>query len=214
MARTGDLFGKIGSLANAQRGYFTTAQAVERGVHRDALTRAVKSGRIERLDQGVYRIRHAGHDKHRWVRVPYMRLDPAARPATVMHSPRVWVSGRTAAAVHGYGAMSSPVLTFCSSRRIRVANDRAGGREFGELRITHLPEGVPSEDWVFRDGFALLSVERIASDLLLNEHVDGDHVGRFIRDAVRAGTTSPECLSLRVGVSVSNILQMVEHDYQ
>lgn len=200
-------------LVSSQNGYFTAAQAVHAGVSRAALTRAVKSRRIVRLDHGVYRVRYASHDEHQRIRVPYMRLDPLARPDTVMRCPRVWVAGKTAAEVYGYGVMTSPELAFCAARRIRPRNDRDRSRNHGFVRVTHVRGGIPSEDWTYRNGFALLSVERIAADLL-EHHADEDHVGRFMKDAVRDGATTPERLAFRTGRSLDDIFGYISSLYR
>ena len=51
---------RVGDLADAQRGYFTRAQAQREGIGDMHLQRAVKSRAIQRLDHGVYRISGAG----------------------------------------------------------------------------------------------------------------------------------------------------------
>ena len=44
--------------AAAQRGYFTTAQAAERGISRRALTWRAAHGSAERIEYGLYRLPH------------------------------------------------------------------------------------------------------------------------------------------------------------
>ncbi len=47
---------RLYSLADAQLGYFSTSQAEELGVDRRYLSHHVRSGNLERVDRGVYRL--------------------------------------------------------------------------------------------------------------------------------------------------------------
>lgn len=193
----GGALGRLGNLASSQRGYFTTSQAVSCGIPRSALTKAVRSGRVTRLDHGVYRAAHAGHDPLEWLRVPYMRLEPNADPASRMSCPEVWVAGCAATRIYGYGALAASVAEFCAKSRIRPRPDRSQRDGSVPVVVRHVPEGVPDGEWEYRGGFAVLSVERVAADLV-RDGQDWDHVGRFMRDAVRAGSTNAARLIARV----------------
>ena len=52
----------IEDLAISEGGVFTTAQAARLGIPRDALSYAARSGRIERVAQGAYRLASVADD--------------------------------------------------------------------------------------------------------------------------------------------------------
>jgi predicted transcriptional regulator of viral defense system len=168
---------RLSDLAASQQGYFTRAQAVREGVGDMAVKRAVKSGSIERLDHGVYRIAGAGHDPHRRLRVAWLRLttELSARERTLR--PHLWVSHRSAAGLFDLGVVIADAPEFISDRRLQPRAD---------IKIHVRSSGLGRHDWTVRDGFAVTTPARTIADLAA-DHMDGGHLGRVASDTLARG---------------------------
>ncbi len=168
---------RLGAVAESQHGYFTRAQAVREGVGDMVLLRAVKSGAIERLDHGVYRIAGAGYDPHQQLRVAWLRLTPelSARERTLR--PHLWVSHRSAAGLFDLGVTIADVPEFVSDRRLQTR---------AKVRIHLRSGGLQREEWTVHDGFAVTTPARTIADLVA-DHMDGGHLGRIVADALARG---------------------------
>lgn len=164
-------------MAESQHGYFTRAQAVREGVDDMALQRAVKSGAIERVDHGVYRIAGAGHDPHRQLRAAWLRLTPelSARERTLR--PHLWVSHRSAAGLFDLGVAIVDVPEFISDRRLQTR---------ANIKIHRRSGGLHRDEWTVHDGFAVTTPARTIADLAA-DHMDGGHLGRIVADALARG---------------------------
>jgi hypothetical protein len=183
----------LGAIPSAQHGYFTRVQARQVGLEDFQLTRATAGGFIDRVGHGVYRAAGAGHDDLQSLRVEWLRLDPARLPLDRVLSPTVWVSDRSAAAVYRCGAFVENGYSFISSRRCQ------SGRL---VRVRHRARGLGADDWTVVDGFAVTTVARTTKDLLA-AHVDRNHIGRFVRDALAKGHVTPERLRSQLGFDPS-----------
>ena len=142
-----------------------------------ALQRAVRSGAIERLDHGVYRIAGAGYDPHQQLRVAWLRLTPelSARERTLR--PHLWVSHRSAAGLFDLGVVIADVPEFISDRRLQARVD---------VKIHRRSRGLRREEWTVHDGFAVTTPARTIADLVA-DHMDGGHVGSIVADALARG---------------------------
>jgi len=190
---------EIARIAETQDGLVTTRQAVRVGVPRLSLARLAEAGDVERLTQGVYRVRGADADQYTDLRAAWLAADPArtaAERAADLDHPIV-VSHRSAAAVHGIGnmyadrhEMTAPVRK--QSRRSDVAVHRAE---------------VPRSDIAIARGMLVTTIERTIADLARTEPELGD-VADALADAYRRGAVDLEALApmldasaLRHGVS-------------
>lgn len=181
---------RLGDLADAQRGYFTRAQATRGGVDDMVLQRATKSGSIERLGHGVYRIAGAGRDPHQLLRVAWLRLAPTLSPRERTLRPHLWVSHRSAARLLDLGVVAADVPEFISDRRIQTRAD---------VVVRVRSEGIERPEWMVHDGFAVTTPGRIVADLAA-DRMDGGHLGRIASDAlVKALTTRHELESVLAG---------------
>ena len=140
------LASRMRDLADAQAGYFTRAQARRQGVDDMALQRAARSGAVERLDRGVYRVSGAGQDLHQWLRVCWLRLTPDLTPRERTLHPHLWVSHRSAAALLDLGVVATDAPEFISTGRLQTR---------AEVRIRVRPGGLSRNEWMVHDGFAL-----------------------------------------------------------
>ncbi len=71
-----DTYNKLYEIAEAQAGYFTTAQAETVGVDRKRLARYVVAGRLERVRRGVYRLAPFPHSAHEDLFVAWLETGP------------------------------------------------------------------------------------------------------------------------------------------
>lgn len=191
---------QLGDVPAAQRGYFTRAQASEVGIEDFELTRSVSYGFIERVGHGVYRVVGAGQDPHADLRVAWLRLDPSTPPQRRLLKPQIWVSHESAAALHGFGVFLADTPTFIARARLQPGSG---------VKVARRSKGLPRSQWIVRDGFAVTSVERTAADLYASV-TDGGHLGRFIIDAARAGSTDLDAISTALGIGRVEVDAMVD----
>lgn len=168
---------RLAAVTEAQAGYFTRAQAAENGVADFELERATDYEQIERLDVGVYRLVGAPAALFEDLRVAWLRLTPAVAPIDRIMRPKLWVSHRSAAVVHGFGDFIADRPEFTATKRLQARTD---------FRLTVRRDGLERTDWVIREGFAVTSVARTFKDLIADA-VDGGHLGRFAQDALTSG---------------------------
>ncbi len=189
----------LGDVADAQRGYFTRAQAATEGVDDMRLQRSVHNGSIKRLDHGVYRITGAGQDPHQAIRVAWLRLSPDESPRERTQRPHLWVSHRSAARLLDLGVVAADVPEFITDRRIQTKADVV-------LRIRS--GGLKRSEWMIFDGFAVTTPARTVADLAA-DRMDGGHLGRIASDAIERGMISREELELAVAgkIDVASIIE-------
>ncbi len=191
---------QLEDIPEAQRGYFTRAQASQTGIADYDLTRSASKGFIHRVGHGVYRVAGAPEDHLSDLRVAWLRLRPELSPRQRVLRPSIWVSHESAASVHGLGVFLADTPTFTSSLRLQPSSG---------VKVYRRSDGIPRSDWTVVDGFAVTNVNRTAADLYA-AGVDGGHLGRFINDATQAGVTSLEQVSSVVGVSTSEFAALVD----
>lgn len=131
-------------LAELCRGYFTTAQAAERGVSRRVLSYYVRHGALERVQRGVYRVVVCARHQYEPVLVACLW---AGAPVAASHE--------TALVVHGVldGDVDPVHVT---------VDHRFSGRS---ARIQVHRKALPNADVTRRDGLAVTTVERAFRDL-------------------------------------------------
>lgn len=71
-----ETYNTLYQIAEAQAGYFTTAQAEEVGVDRKRLARYVAAGRLERVRRGVYRLAPFPRSAHEDLFVAWLETGP------------------------------------------------------------------------------------------------------------------------------------------
>jgi predicted transcriptional regulator of viral defense system len=118
-------------LADAQLGYFTTAQAEEAGVDRRYLAHHLGSGNIERAERGIYRLRHYPARRFEDVMVAVLW---AGEGAVASHE--------SALAIYGLADAMPPIIHLTLPRRFR-------GRRKG-VAVHRAP--LPQDDVTIRDG--------------------------------------------------------------
>jgi len=157
---------RLYSLADAQLGYFSTSQAEELGVDRRYLSHHVRSGNLERVDRGVYRL-----------------LNYPSHPFEDVMATVLWVgdgavaSHDTALAIYGLADAMPAVIHITVPRRFR-------GSRPGVLihRAT-----LPADDVTVREGIPVTTPLRTILDVAADPAVAAAAAGEAIeRGLIRA----------------------------
>lgn len=165
----------ISELAASQHGMFTTAQAASFGVARDALAYLAKSGRLDRVAHGVYRLCGTPRDGCEDIRAAWLSADPKRLAFDRLRTPEdVVIGGRSAAAMHGLGDFFLAPFRFYAKHRI---NSRNQGVSFARRSIA-------PHDVTVIDGLPVTSKERTLLDL----YKDNEDPS-LLADALRAAFT-------------------------
>ncbi len=182
-----DTFDRLFGVAEAQAGYFTTAQAKSVGVDRAQLSRYVTAGKLERVRQGVYRLKPFPHVPHEDLFIAWLATGP---DAVVSHD--------SALALHELSdvlptAIHLTVPRTASRRRpgLRLHTNRITAAEmthYGAMRITTAPRTIVD---VAADGLA---------DELVVQAVD---------QALSRALTSPEQLLAAAAPRGAAVLRLI-----
>ena len=143
------------------------------------LARLAKSGAVERVAHGVYRMRGTPADDHIDVRAAWLQLAP---DTTVWErsSDQGVVCRRSAAAVYGLGHLPADIHQF--TLPVRRQTRRADVRLY--------KAGLADNGWVRLAGLLVTRPSRIAADLLADRE-DPEAVAHVIADALRGIKDSP-----------------------
>lgn len=184
-----DALRALDARAAGQWGLVTTAQAKLDGVQGVQLLRLERSGALESVGHGVYRLAAFPPPEHLRIKVAWLRLDPGT-PARDRRTdgPRSGVVSRTSAcAVHGLGGRpDDPVELTVPSRR--TTRD--------ETVVLHCAR-MDAEDITVVDGLPVTTVPRTVVDLL-EDRADAARTGAFVAEAAARGLVRVDDLAPRV----------------
>lgn len=146
--------GTLGGIASQHWGLLTTREAEDAGVGRLQLSRLAKSGAIERVDHGIYRMAGAPPQEHEQMLAAWLVLDGEGfRPGT---QPAATLAGVAAARMHQIGEFWIDRIDFITPKRRTTRRDDI-----------HLRTGALTRDeWTLVDGLPVLTVERTLADLI------------------------------------------------
>lgn len=161
------------SLAEEQWSLVTTQQVKATGVAWSTLARQVRSGSLERVAHGVYRVRGAVEPEHLDLRAAWLQLGPDT-PGWERTPAQGVVSHRSAAALYGLGHLPAEVHEFTLPSRKQTRRD--------DVRLHR--GNLPDSSWITLHGLPVTRPHRIAADLL-TEKEDPGAVGELIADALR-----------------------------
>ncbi len=171
----------ISEISAFQKGLFTTAQAKELGVERYVLSRLEKSGIIERLAKGVYRVCGAPSPRETDVFAAWLSLNPTRKPGAYDAEADAVAMGATAAWLLQIGEIGPSPLEFCTSRRRQT--QRQG-------LIIH-KRALEKADVVIVAGIPTTAAARTVVDLI-DASEDLSLVASCLRDALEAGLVPDE----------------------
>lgn len=166
----------IAELAASEDGVFTSAQAMRLGIPRYALSQASKSGYIERLGQGAYRLASRMDDGLDELRALYKLTSPSSLTQERMGQgfDGVAAAGSTAAYILGVGDLYPSPWELVTPKRF---NTRRDGVKF---KVGNLG----AEDVLWEDGVPVTRPE-LTIDYLLRDGFDMSIVGDAFEDAIR-----------------------------
>ena len=172
---------KLNDIAFSQRGLFTTAQAQSAGVERYAVSRLEKSGNIERLAKGVYRMGGAPSPREEDVLAAWLSIDPGRAPGDLLGEGAPIAMGATAAWLHGLGDVGPVPYEFCTDGR------RQTQRPHLKLRKRRLSP----EDVTIVAGIPATTPAKTVVDLI-DDGEDLSLVANVLVDALRRGLIADE----------------------
>lgn len=182
--------GLISDFTVDQWGMVTSRQAEEAGVDRSTLHRMEKVGYLDRVRRGVYASTTATVAVVRDEQAAWLALNPAVaswnRP--VPDPDGGVLSHQSAARLHGLGELVNDRITFTTPRR-RTSRDP-------DLRFKLAD--LDRDDVTFVDRLPVTTALRTICDLL-DQHLDGSHLGTIIQDAVLANLVQLDVLSESIG---------------
>jgi DNA-binding LacI/PurR family transcriptional regulator len=184
-----DTLRALDARAAGQWGLVTTAQAKLDGVQGVQLLRLERSGALESVGHGVYRLAASPPPEHLRIKVAWLRLDPGtpARDRRTDGPGSGVVSHTSACAVHGLGGRPhDPVELTVSSRR--TTRD--------ETVVLHRAR-TDAEDITVVDGLPVTTVPRTVVDLL-EDRADAARTGAFLAEAAARGLVCVDDLAPRV----------------
>lgn len=166
---------KIAELARSEGGIFTSAQAVRSGIPRDALSYALRTGRLERIVRGAYKMASAPDSRFDTYIAFWKLTAPSAFGyERISAFDGVVVGGHTASYIHDFGVLQPSPCRIYAPKRMR---SKLQGISFAQRRIEE-------KDVVFKEGLYVTRPERTIYDLLL-DHEDPSLVADTLADARR-----------------------------
>jgi predicted transcriptional regulator of viral defense system len=175
----------VSEIAESQMGLLTSAQAERFGVSRNVLAYMAKSGKIERLEHGVYRVSGTPYDSNQGIYAVWL----GTSPKQMAHERRtgydgIVVGGRSAATIHGMGDFFlSPYHIYTP---VRINSKRPG--------IVFTKRHVDPSDVIYTDGgLPITSATRTIFDLMCDSE-DPSHVASALEGAVRNGMVDEDRL--------------------
>jgi hypothetical protein len=164
---------RIARIAEDQWGLITRRQAEGAGVSQATLYRLAKTGILDRVAHGVYRLTGAPTPDYLDLRAAWLQLAPKV-PAWERTPEQGVVSHRSAAALYGLGHLPAGRHEFTLPER------RQSRRS--DVRLHH--RAVRPDEWIVLHGMPVTRPSRIAADLM-DDKEDPKAVAQVIADAFR-----------------------------
>lgn len=181
MKQRTDNIALIRELAASENGVFPSALAQSIGISKHALSHAAKTGLIERMAHGAYRMSSSMDDGFDSLRALYKLTSPSKWTHERMRDfDGVAVTGATAAHMHGIGDLQSSPYVMAVPKRY---NSRNSGIHY--VVMTLQPEDVT---WSF--GIPVTTLETTLANLIA-AHEDPSLVADCLIDAImKYGSTT------------------------
>ena len=146
----------IADLAEANGGMVTTAQVVGAGIPRARISDMVKSGELERVQRGVYRLADAWEDEFL---------------AAQLRFPKGTFSDGTALYLHGYTDRTPFQLTMTFPRSYRATKAREAGVEVRTCADDVLELGLATVKTSYGNDVRAYGLERTLCDIVRGQRV-------------------------------------------
>lgn len=167
-----DTYNRLYQIAEAQAGYFTTAQAAAAGVDRKRLARYAVVGRLERVRRGVYRLVPFPRSAHEDLFVAWLEMGP---DSAISHD----------------SALALYELSDVLPAAIHVTVPPTASRRHPGLRL-HTNRIIPQEI-TYYDALPVTTVARTIADVALAGLAD-ELVEQAVQEAVQRGLVTPMLL--------------------
>ncbi|MBM4459636.1 MAG: hypothetical protein FJ011_18055 [Chloroflexi bacterium] len=177
-------------IAEAQAGYFTTAQAGAVGIDRNRLTRYTAAGQLERVRHGIYRLASFPRAPHEDLFVAWLTTGP---DSVISHD----------------SALAIYELSDALPARIHVTVPRTASRRRSGVRL-HTGRIAPDETTRY-GALRMTTVARTIADVAFDSLAD-DLVIQAVQEAVSRGLASAEELldaAKRRGTAVTGLIQRI-----
>jgi predicted transcriptional regulator of viral defense system len=165
-------------LAYSQDGLFTTRQAQERGVSAQLLAHHARSGRFQRMRQGLYRLSDYPAGEHDEIRAAWLTVGME----------RAIVSHESALALHGL----SDVLP--NTVHLLVSREHRGVRTPSGVTLHTATAPIPESDITTRHGIRVTTPARSIIDAARSGTAP-EQIQMAIRQALQEGRTTPDQLA-------------------
>lgn len=167
-----ETYNKLYKIAEAQAGYFTTAQAAAVGVDRRRLARHVKAGHLERVRRGVYRLAPFPRSAHEDLFVAWLETGP---DSVISHD----------------SALAFYELSDVLPAAIHVTVPATASRRHPSLRLH--TNRISAEEIAHYDALPVTTVARTIADVALAGLAD-ELVEQAVQEAVYRGLVTPQLL--------------------
>lgn len=168
-----DTYNRLYQIAEAQAGYFTTAQAAAVGIDRKRLARYAATGRLERVRRSIYRLAPFPRSPHEDLFVAWLEAGP---DSVISHD----------------SALALYELSDVLPAAIHVTVPATASRRHPGLRL-HTNQ-ISAQEITHYDALPVTTVARTIADVALAGLAD-ELVEQAVQEAVQRGLVTPELLT-------------------
>lgn len=167
-----ETYHKLYQIAQAQAGYFTTAQTAAVGVDRKRLARYAAGGRLERIRRGIYRLAPFPRSPHEDLFIAWLEMGP---DSVISHD----------------SALALYELSDVLPAAIHVTVPSTASRRHPGLRL-HTNQ-ISAQEITHYDALPVTTVARTIADVILAGLAD-ELVEQAVQEAVHNGLVTPTLL--------------------
>jgi predicted transcriptional regulator of viral defense system len=187
----------LNSLAYSQDGLFTARQAQARGFSGQLLAHHARSGRFQRVQQGLYRLADYPSGEHEEIRAAWL----------IVGMERAIVSHESALVLHGL----SDVLP--NTVHLLLSREHRGVRAPSGVTLHTATAPIPDSDITTRHGIRVTTPERTIIDAARSGTAP-EQIQMAVRQALQEGRTTPDQLTERAERNGGHVAALVKHATQ
>ncbi len=181
-------YDRLYRIAEDQAGYFTSQQAREAGYSWERLTNSVKSGKFQRVAQGLYRLRHFPNSSFEDLFVAHLR---AGSKSVISHE----------------SALAVYELSDVLPGKVHVIVPRTASRRHKGIRL-HTNRLKPDEITI-RNGLPVTTVARTIADVI-SSGLASELVRQAIREGLQRGLLSRRELAAQATRRKGNVARAIQ----